>query len=189
MQSITEVDQLEDDMTKSLTLDDNKTTIYKVDESTDKWIQLYTDEFVSFSYKTPYLYIDILKEFPENDDLDKMFVYMNRFYDENPDIKFGKIYNLSNMGMCSMTDIHTFSKSLKKLKDKTNAQVYSSSIIIKNLVVKTILDMFLKLYQNTRPIKVVDSVRDAKLFIKDERRKYQETNQLRSIDPENQGVF
>ena len=189
MQSITEVDQLEDDMTKSLTLDDNQTIIYKVDESIDKWVQLYTDEFVSFSYKTPYLYIDILKEFPENDDLDKMFVYMNRFYDENPDIKFGKIYNLSNMGMCSMTDIHTFSKSLKKLKDKTNAQVYSSSIIIKNLVVKTILDMFLKLYQNTRPIKVVDSVRDAKLFIKDERKKYQETKKLRSIDPENQGVF
>ena len=118
MQSITEVDQLEDDMTKSLTLDDNKTTIYKVDESTDKWIQLYSDEFVSFSYKTPYLYIDILKETPENDDLDKMFVYMNRFYDENPDIKFGKIYNLSNMGMCSMTDIHTFSKSLKKNSQK-----------------------------------------------------------------------
>ena len=40
MQSITEVDQLEDDMTKSLTLDDNKTTIYKVDESFTNWIHV-----------------------------------------------------------------------------------------------------------------------------------------------------
>jgi len=189
MQSITQVDKLEDDMDKCLTLDDNQTTIYKVDESIDKWIQLYSDEFVSFSYKTPYLYININKEIPENDDLEKLFIYMNQFYDENPELIFGKIYNLSNMGMCSMTDIHTFSKSLKKLKDKTNNQVYSSSIIIKNVVVKTILDMFLKLYQNTRPIKVVDNLKDAKLFIKDERRKYRDTKKLRSIDPNNQGVF
>ena len=49
--------------------------------------------------------------------------------------------------------------------------------------------MFLKLYKNTRPIKVVNNVKDAKLFIKDERRKYRETNELRSIDPDDQGVF
>jgi hypothetical protein len=180
---------LEDDFDKSLTIEGNERVIYKVNKSVDKWIQLYTDDFVTFSYKTPYLYININKEIPENDDLDRMFVYMNMFYDTNPSLIFGKIYNLSNMGMCSMSDIHIFSKSLKKLKDKTNNQVYSSSIIIKNMIVKTILDMFLKLYQNTRPIKVVDNLKDAKLFIKDERRKYRETKKLRSIDPNNQGVF
>ncbi len=93
------------------------------------------------------------------------------------------------MGMVSISDIHTFSKSINTLREKTNKQVYSSSIIIKNAIVKTVLDMFLKLYKNTRPIKVVNNVKNAKLFIKDERRKYRETNELRSIDPDDQGVF
>ena len=93
------------------------------------------------------------------------------------------------MGMVAISDIHTFSQSLKKLEEKTNKQVYSSSIIIKNAIVKTVLDMFLKLYKNTRPIKVVENLKDAKLFIKDERRKYREDKKLRSIDPNNQGVF
>ena len=37
--------------------------------------------------------------------------------------------------------------------------------------------------------KVVDNLKDAKLFIKDEKRKYSETNELRSINPEKQGVL
>ena len=49
--------------------------------------------------------------------------------------------------------------------------------------------MFLKLYQNTRPIKVVENIKDAKIFIKEEKRKYIENNGLRSIDPNNQGIF
>ena len=114
---------------------------------------------------------------------------MYKFYDENPNLMFGKIYNLSNLGLVSISDIHIFSKSLTKLKDRTNKQVYSSSIIIKNTIVKTVLDMFLKLYQNTRPIKVVENIKDAKIFIKEEKRKYIENNGLRSIDPNDQGIF
>jgi hypothetical protein len=171
---------------------DDTEIIYKVEDNLsayNDWIRLYEDDFVSFSFKDPYLYINIKKTCPENDDLEKMFVYMNRFYNENENLMFGKIYNLSNMGMVAISDIHTFSQSLKKLEEKTNKQVYSSSIIIKNAIVKTVLDMFLKLYKNTRPIKVVENLKDAKLFIKDERRKYREDKKLRSIDPNNQGVF
>ena len=166
--------------------------IYKVEDKLEEfsnWKVLYSDSFVTYSFKDPYLYININKECPEDDDLEKMFTYLCKFYDENQNLMFGKIYNLSNMGMVSISDIHTFSKSINTLREKTNKQVYSSSIIIKNAIVKTVLDMFLKLYKNTRPIKVVNNVKDAKLFIKDERRKYRETNQLRSIDPDDQGVF
>lgn len=166
--------------------------IYKVEDNLEffnNWVNLYRNDFIVFNFKNPYLYMSVNKSCPEGNDLEEMFKFMYKFYDENPNLMFGKIYNLSNLGLVSVSDIHTFSKSLTKLKDKTNKQVYSSSIIIKNTIVKTVLDMFLKLYQNTRPIKVVENIKDAKIFIKEEKRKYIENNGLRSIDPNNQGIF
>ena len=160
----------------------------KLEYFTD-WVKLHENEFVTFSFKNPYLYININKEYPEENDVENLFKFMNKFYYENENLMFGKIYNLSNMGMVGFSEIHKFSNNLTKLGNRTNKQVYSSSIIIKNVVVRKVLDMFLTLYQNTRPIKVVDNLKDAKLFIKDEKRKYNETNELRSINPEKQGVL
>ena len=107
--------------------------------------------------------------------------YLNEFYNQNDTLMFGKIYNLSNLGSLDIEHMHMFAQFLKSIASKTEQQVYASSIIIKSTIVRALLNTFLTLYKNARPIKIVDNIKDAKLFIKKEMMYYKTHGVLSDI--------
>lgn len=168
----------------------NKTNkiIYSITnpEEINKWINLYNLEYLIINYKNPYLYISLnLSNLnadklykPTTDKIEKTINYLDNFYSHNEDLMFGKIYNLSNLGLLDVNHIHLFSKFLKSITHKTRKQVYASAIIIKSPLIISIINIFLSLYKNTRPIKIVDNIKDAKLFIKEQMIYYKENGEL-----------
>ena len=150
------------------------------------WNMLYKTEYLIVNYKDPYLYIafdesDIIKAKPDKQKIEATIDYIDKFYINNKDLVFGKIYNLSNLNCVEIEHMHMFASFLKSIDAKTEKQVYASAIIIKNKIVITLLNTFFTLYKNARPVKIVDNIKDAKLFIKSEAIYYKQHGSLRPM--------
>ena len=153
------------------------------------WVTLYNLKFLVVHYKNPYLYISLtvsddnldVSYTPDQSKIQSAIDYLDKFYNQNEELMFGKIYNISNIGSIELKHMHMFAMFLKSIATKTDKQVYASAIIIKNNILISILNTFLVLYNNSRPIKIVNNIKDAKLFIKNEMIYYQTHGKLNSI--------
>jgi len=156
---------------------------------TKAWVNLYNLKYLIIHYKNPYLYIavnvsndntDALYK-PDQSKIQATIDYLGEFYNQNEDLMFGSIYNLSNLGSIEIKHMHMFATFMKSIAAKTDRQVYAISIIIKSSIVISLLNTFLVLYNNSRPIKIVNNIKDAKLFIKKEMIYYNTNGKLNSI--------
>jgi endo-1,4-beta-D-glucanase Y len=132
---------------------------------------LFKCDFFEMKYKTNILYIKLFNINCEDSNqetvLNTFFSKLDTFYKHKEEIneKFGKIYDITELGMMPLDLLHTFSKGLNNFKERTENIVTSSSVIVKSIIIKGFLNIFLSLYNNTRPLEVFDNLEDSEEFI------------------------
>lgn len=132
---------------------------------------LYKNNFFILKYDTNILYIKFYNIEYQNNDIDAVlnifFRELDIFYKKREinNKKFGKIYDITELNLMPLEFIHKFSKGLNNFRERTDNIVASSSVIITNFYIKNLLNIFLGLYNNTRPLEVFDNLIDSKKFI------------------------
>ncbi len=79
--------------------------------------------------------------------------------------KFGKIYDISELNIIPLTFLHEFAKNLNKFRERTDAIVIATSVIVNSIIIRGLLNVFLTLYNNTRPLEAFDNQEDSENFI------------------------
>jgi hypothetical protein len=133
--------------------------------------EIYQNNFFILKYDTNILYIKFYNIEYKNNNIDTIlnnfFRELDIFYKKREinNNKFGKIYDITDLNLMPLEFLHKFSKGLNNFRERTDNIVVSSSVIIKNFYIKKLLNIFLGLYNNTRPLEVFDNLTDSKKFI------------------------
>ena len=105
------------------------------------------------------------------DDYMKLTGSLNRIYNKFSDknIKFSQIYDVSETEITidplGLAYAKSFSEFLKSHADFIETRCYSTSIMLYNDYVAKFLNKFLKMYDNRRPVKLVNNMDEARSFI------------------------
>tara|TARA_Y100000590_G_C15289300_1_gene851868 strand:+ start:81 stop:551 length:471 start_codon:yes stop_codon:yes gene_type:complete len=132
---------------------------------------IFKDEFSLVKFKSPYLYIKFKSDSPKREEFDKFMEIFKQFYDTvdpqtGKPVKFGTIWNMGPISILPYSWLSEFSKMMHSLESKTTVQLYGTTIIIQNNLIKNMINMFLKLYDNKKPVLIVPNKQEGQQFIR-----------------------
>jgi hypothetical protein len=82
-------------------------------------------------------------------------------------IKFGFIFDISKIGLISMTYIKEFITIVESYSHLLESRLYGTSAIAKGSIIKYIFDLINLFYKTKKPLKIVDNRDSALLFLKE----------------------
>ena len=128
------------------------------------------NDFAIFSFTKPILLITVKKATPTATEWkwtkDTMVCYYKSF--EITNAKISIIFDLNNLGLLDISIFRDWANLFIEYKSYTEKYIHRTSIITNNIIIKTSLNLFFKIYTTVRPMKFVDSMEDAEEFVKEE---------------------
>jgi hypothetical protein len=82
-------------------------------------------------------------------------------------IRFGFIFDISKIGLISMTYIKEFIHIVESYSDLLESKLYATSAIAEGSIIKHIFDLINLFYKTKKPLKIVDNRDNALLFMKE----------------------
>jgi hypothetical protein len=82
-------------------------------------------------------------------------------------INFGFMFDITKIGLISMTYIKEFTQIMVDNSDLLEARLYGTSAIAQGSIIKHIFDIINLFYKTKKPLKIVDSKENALLFLKE----------------------
>ena len=134
----------------------------------NKYIKLGKTHFANIGYienKNYYLFIlDVIKEHPkDDDDFTNTLKYVEDFYKRcyNEKKNFGAIFNYKKMGVISRKYVFEGLALFNSLKFIMKDYLISTSIVLDNMIVRGVINLFLSMYEAVRPIIMVENEKQA----------------------------
>ena len=129
-----------------------------------KYTELGKTYFANIGYienKNYYLFIfDVIKDQPkDDDDFTNSLKYVEDFYKRcyNEKKYFGAIFNYKKMGVISRKYVFEGLALFNSLKFIMNDYLISTSIVLDNMIVRGVINLFLSMYEAVRPILMVEN--------------------------------
>lgn len=125
------------------------------------------NEFVEFKFQNYILSIKVLKPQPNNDEWDFTKKTIISFYEAGlkGNYRFSLIFDLQNLGILETEKIKDWANLFISNRENTKKVIHKSTMITTNTLVRITLNVFLTMYQTSRPSKIVASYEEAIEFI------------------------
>ena len=86
---------------------------------------------------------------------------------KNSNIRFGFIFDITKIGLISMTYIKEFIRVIECYTELLESKLYATSAVAQGSIIKHIFDLINLFYKTKKPLKIVDNREQALLFIKE----------------------
>jgi hypothetical protein len=125
------------------------------------------NNFCKYSLNNNILLIEIKKEQPTNEEWINTINLMKSFYElaEIKNFIFSIIFDLTKMGILEYCKIKEWSNLFIDYKDKTKKYIKCTTIITNSIFIKNTLNIFFGVYTTVKPMKMVNNIKDAYIFI------------------------
>lgn len=126
------------------------------------------NNFCKFYLKNYILTISVKTSQPADEDWDNTIKIMKSFYEAANinKFKFSIIFDLKLMGLLSYNKIKEWGDLFIDYREKTKEHIICTAIITDSFIIKNTLNLFFNIYTTVRPMKMVDNINDAYIFIK-----------------------
>ena len=127
----------------------------------------FKNDAMSLDYQKPYLIMKINKCSISDIEVKQFGMVLKKFYkttDKGIPIQFGMIISFEKFGMFPITVMQKIGKIFESKKQKSQQQLYGSSIIL-HPELRHIFNRMLKMFKNDRPVSFVENYKKAKKTI------------------------
>jgi len=117
--------------------------------------------------KNNILFVDIKKDYPENNEWDETNKLIKDFYQtaEIKNYRFSIIFNITKLGNLEFKKYKDWINLFNRLKNKTEKYINKTCIVVNNKIIKTSINLFLRIYKPIRPMKIVDNIQQSLDYI------------------------
>ena len=128
------------------------------------------NDFVQYKFENKILLIKILKAQPTDEEWEFTKDTIMSFYDAAllKNYTISLVFDLKELGMLEIKKIKEWAELFKNNRHKTLKILKKSAMITDNTLFRITINMFLTMYKNTKPIKVVSSFEEALDFINED---------------------
>jgi len=125
------------------------------------------NNFCKYTLNENILVVEIKKEQPTDEEWMNTINLMKSFYElaEIKNFIFSIIFDLTKMGILEYSKIKEWSNLFIEYKNKTKKYIKCTTIITNSLFIKNILNIFFGVYTTVKPMKMVNNIKDAYIFI------------------------
>lgn len=125
------------------------------------------NNFCKYSLNNNILLIEIKKEQPTDEEWINTINLMKSFYklSEKKNFIFSIIFDVTKIGIIEYCKIKEWGNLFIDYKDLTKKYIKCSSIITNSFFIKNILNIFFGIYTTVKPLKMVNNIKDAYIFI------------------------
>jgi hypothetical protein len=125
------------------------------------------NDFVEYKFENYILNIKILKPQPTDEEWEFTKKTIIGFYEAalQKQYRFSLIFDLNNLGILDTNKIKEWANLFIQNKENTKKVINKSTMITNNTLVRITLNLFLTMYQTSRPSKLVGTYQEALEFI------------------------
>lgn len=128
------------------------------------------NNFVIFEFRQPLLTITVKEGLPTPEEWEETKTIIKSFYEsaEIGNFRFSMVFDLRKLGMLPLSYFREWADLFLDYKEKTAKYIHRTSIIIDNMVLRTSINLFFKIYTTVRPMLFAETLQEANRFVEQE---------------------
>jgi hypothetical protein len=125
------------------------------------------NNFVIFEFNKPLLTITVKEGNPTSEEWEETKTIIKSFYESAKigNFRFSMIFDLRKLSMLPLSYFQEWADLFLDYKEKTGKYIHRTSIIINNMVIRTSINLFFKIYTTVRPMLFAETIEKANEFV------------------------